>query len=140
MIYRRLSIASILILILLSVANIIVLSSRRMQVGTPVCQIYNEQSGRRCARLYCDATGFTLSSSDICYADNGSITRPSEQYDLICEPTGNCRVTVPIICNSGNRSAEYEKGVRWTKRNSDFKVYLLSFILHLFSSTRAKTM
>lgn len=109
MIYRLLFKFLILTFLFLSIANVVVTSSGRMQVGTPKCQIYNEQSGRKCARLYCDATGVTLSSSDTCYDNNGNITRPSEQYDLICEPTPPCRVIVTIYCNQDNRSAEYEK-------------------------------
>lgn len=103
MIYRLLLIFSTFVFVFLSIAGICQgFSSGTMQVGTPRCEIYTEQSGVRCARVRCDATGVTLSSSDTC-----NPTRPADQYDLICENHGSCSLTDPLYCNSDQRSAEF---------------------------------
>lgn len=50
--YTRLFLISIIILAFLSTTTIVILSqSSTRQVGTPLCEIYQESSGVRCARI-----------------------------------------------------------------------------------------
>lgn len=105
--YRILFLVSIIIFVSLSTANIIVLSSGRIQIGTPACEIFNDNSGTRCANVRCSGNA---PSGSTCYDTAGYPTTLSEQSDSICElPPGNCRVipTERLMCDLDNKSASY---------------------------------
>lgn len=99
--------ASLAVFAMLTVGNALVRYSGTVQVGTPVCETYTEQSGVHCARIYCNSSGYTISSSETC-----TPTSPSGQSKILCENLGNaqnCTITDPITCTSGNLSAEFGK-------------------------------
>lgn len=103
--YRILFLVSIIIFVSLSTANILVLSSGRIQIGTPTCSLYNDQSGTKCASISCNGSEPTGST---CYDDQNSPTHLSEQSRNICvTPLVNCQTTEPLACDSGNKSASY---------------------------------
>lgn len=88
--YKILFIASIIIFISLSVVDVVVLSSGRIQVGTPVCEIFTDNGGARCASIRCSGTD---SSDQTCYDDTGNVTTLFDQTAQICEfPPGGCTV------------------------------------------------
>jgi hypothetical protein len=116
MIYQRILIISIIAFALLATANVIVISqSSTRQVGFPVCEIYTETGGnrRRCARIYCDASAYSVPSQGCYYIDvNGNRipTSPRDQADQLCENgVGACTVlsNERIACNLNQKSAEF---------------------------------
>jgi hypothetical protein len=102
MILKRLLLIALIIFVSLSIANVVVHSLGTMPVGKAKCELYNEQSGIRCARVYCDATGATISSADTCVP-----THPRDQADFVCENLGNCTLLDRVKCSRDQRSAEY---------------------------------
>jgi hypothetical protein len=116
MIYRRILLISIIAFALLATANIIVISqSSTRQVGIPTCEIYTETGGnqRRCARIYCDASAYSVPSQGCYYLDiNGNQipTHPRDESALLCENgVGECTVlnNERIKCNLNQKSAEF---------------------------------
>jgi hypothetical protein len=104
--YARLFLLSIIVFIFLSVTTIVIVSQNSTrQVGVATCQIYTEQSGVRCARIFCDATGYSVPS------EGCTPTNPRDQYELHCERRGgaNCEVNTRIACNSNNRGATFSR-------------------------------
>ena len=108
MIHQKLLLISLVIFILLVATNGIIVNSQSStrQVGTPVCQIYTETGGlqRRCARIYCDATGYSVPFQGC------TPTGPSDQSAILCENgVGDCTVhpNDRIACNPNQRSAEF---------------------------------
>src|SRR5882757_3286826 len=104
MIYSRLALISVVMFLALSLTNLLVHSSGTMPVGKAKCELYTEQSGIHCARVYCDATGATLSGFDTC-----TPTDPLSQSDFTCENLSNCTLNQPVECNKDQKSAEYAR-------------------------------
>lgn len=96
---------SILVFLCLSIANV-VLSSGRIQVGTPSCQVFTSPEGQRCATVFCAGS----QPSGSCYDNQNNPTSLSQQRKDICERfSGGCRM-IPeerLACDPGNRSASY---------------------------------
>jgi len=102
--YRKLLLISVFLFLCLSATSVILISvgsQSTRQVGRPLCEIYTEESGLRCARVSCDAIGYVVPS------EGCTPSGPRDQYDLICENGFGCPVTSPVACNANNRSAEY---------------------------------
>lgn len=105
--YRVIFLISIIILVSLSIANVVILSSGRIQIGTPVCDIFNDNSGTRCASIRCTGSAPSFST---CYDDLNIVTTLSEQSTQICElPPGGCYVipTERLTCETNNKGATY---------------------------------
>ena len=86
--FRILFLISVTIFGSLSIANIVVLSSGRIDVGTPVCEIFNDREGTHCANVFCSGTAPNFST---CYDSNNNETTLSDQSTQICElPPGGC--------------------------------------------------
>jgi hypothetical protein len=107
MTYRILFIMSAIIFLSLSILTVVVVSSGRMQVGTPTCQIFNDNGGTRCGVVSCNGS---QPSGSTCYDMNNNPTTLSEQNAQLCErPPGGCVVITNerIKCDTGNRSLSY---------------------------------
>lgn len=108
--YARLLVFSVIISSLFQVTTLLVTSqSSTRQVGTPSCELYTEQSGTRCARIYCNTTGYTLPDRS---SDHGcEPTHPADQYQIHCESQGgaNCELNSVISCNQDQKSAAYSR-------------------------------
>lgn len=104
--YRILFLVSILIFVSLLIANV-VLSSGRIQIGTPDCYIWYSPEGDRCATVRCAGSE---PSGSTCYDNQNLSTTLRDQRDDTCEiKPGACRV-VPnqrLDCNADNKSASY---------------------------------
>lgn len=129
--YKILFLVSIIIFLFLSITNVIVLSSGRIQIGTPLCSTFRDYSGTRCASILCSSvvSGGEPNGST-CYDDQGIPTHLNEQSVQICElPNNACVVTDPIACDAGNRSASYGRecasgGVQTVSRGEFLALYL----------------
>lgn len=115
----RLLLISTIIFISLAITTVVVVSQgTTREVGVPSCVVYLEQSGVRCARIRCDATGYAQVPAPG-QSPNCTPTHPSEQYVLHCESAGgsNCEVVGQMTCNLDNKSANF--GRSWTNPNDD---------------------
>jgi hypothetical protein len=106
--YRILFLFSIALFLSLSIAGIVVLPVGTIQVGTPVCQLFNDPSGTHCAAISCNDSE---PSGGTCYDDLNQPTHLYEQTRQICEfaNTSNCHVSEPLACDLGNKSASYRR-------------------------------
>lgn len=97
MIYYRLLLSSTIIFIFLAATTIVVISqSSTRQVGVPMCQIYTEASGRKCARMRCDWSQYTISNPNPNDPNAGCTpTHPRDQNDIHCENSIGCRLLIP---------------------------------------------
>jgi hypothetical protein len=83
---RILFLFSITLFLSLSIANIMVLPAGRIQVGIPVCQLFNDQSGTHCASISCNGSE---PSGGTCYDNFNQPTHLTEQHRQICEFANN---------------------------------------------------
>lgn len=107
--YRTLFLISIIVFVSLSIANVVVLSSGRILIGSPRCEIWTSHDGDRCATVRCVGSE---PSGSTCYDDSTPplTTTLANERDDICErPPGRCRVipTERLECDPGNKSASY---------------------------------
>ncbi len=89
----------------LLIANVVVFSTGRIQIGTPSCEIWNSPEGDRCATVKCNGT---QPSGSTCYDNSNSQTTLFDQQTSICElRPSHCRVISDqrLACDSGNKSA-----------------------------------
>jgi hypothetical protein len=109
MIYKRLLLVSIVAFFSLLAISAIVSSQESTStrpVGVPVCQLFTAGSGRRCARILCDSTGYVLTpTNDGTYGCTP--TAPGDQYREDCETIGRCPIVEHISCSADNKSAGY---------------------------------
>ena len=107
--YRLLFLVSIIIFVSLSIANVVVFSTGRIQIGTPDCSTFNDNSGTLCATVFCSSILGNEPSGSTCYNDSGYPTHLRDQSDQICEsPTSaNCHVSERLVCDPGKKSASY---------------------------------
>jgi hypothetical protein len=106
--YARLFFVSIIVFVFLSTTTIVILSqSSTREVGTPLCELYTEASGVRCARITCDATGYTLPAQGT--TPGCTPTHPRDQSQLHCESAGgsNCEVVAQMSCNPDRKGADF---------------------------------
>lgn len=100
--YRILFLVSIILFVSLSIANVVVFSTGRIQIGTPACEIWNSPEGDRCATVRCSGS---QPSGSTCYDDSNNQTTLTDQRATICElRPGRCRVISDqrLTCDPGN--------------------------------------
>lgn len=110
--YRILFISASILFVSLITVNLVTYSANniftgRVDVGFPVCDIFNDASGTRCASVYCFGN---QPSGETCYRnDNTTTTRLTDEEDQICEftNTSNCTISTTLACDPGNLSATY---------------------------------
>lgn len=109
--YRILFLISIIVLISLSIANFVVLSTGRIEIGTPDCSLFKDNSGDQCAVVFCSSVIGNEPNGSTCYDDSGYPTHLRDQSDQLCEfpPSLNCRVSEHIVCDTGKKSASYAR-------------------------------
>lgn len=93
--YARMLIISLIVFIFLSTTTIVILSQNSTrQVGTPMCEIYNNEASR-CAMVTCNAVGYVISNPNPNDPTAGCTpTHPRDQSENHCETPGgpNCEV------------------------------------------------
>ena len=105
--YRMLFLISVGMFLCLSIASIVVYSTGRIQTGTPVCTIFNDNSGTRCATIQCNGTA---PSGSTCYDDQNNVTTLFDESEQICQLPGTaCTLVEQLECDTGNRSASFAR-------------------------------